>query len=81
MKMTNNTYDILKKIALVLTPLVTFVAALGEIWGLPYSTQIVATLAAVDTLLGAILHISSKNYNAVNDDADMIIVEREETEK
>lgn len=64
MKMQNTTYDILKKIALVLTPLATFVATLGEIWGLSYSAQIAATLAALDAMLGAILHVSSKKYNA-----------------
>ena len=62
MIMQNNTYDTLKKVALILAPLCTFIATLGNIWGLPHATEIGATLAALDTLLGALLQISSINY-------------------
>lgn len=63
MKMSNNTYDILKYIALICLPaLVALVASLGEIWGIPYSVQIAATIAAIDTFLGACLQVSSANY-------------------
>lgn len=73
MKMTNQTYDLLKWLALIALPaVVTFVAALGEIWGLPYSAQIAATIAAVDAFLGACLQVSSSNYAEpkFDDDAD-----------
>ena len=73
MKMSNNTYDTLKWIALIVLPaLVTFVAALGEIWGIPYSAQVAATIAAVDAFLGACLQVSSANYTekSYDDDAD-----------
>jgi hypothetical protein len=73
MKMTNQTYDLLKWVALIALPaVVTFVAALGEIWGLPYTTQIAATIAAVDALLGACLQVSSANYTdkSYDDEAD-----------
>lgn len=63
MKLSNNTYDILKRIALYVLPaLATLVLALGKIWNIAYSEQIGATITALDTFLGAILGISSKNY-------------------
>lgn len=73
MKMNNNTYDMLKWVALILLPaVVTFVVALGEIWSIPYTAQIAATIAAIDTLLGACLKVSSDNYVAKkpDDEAD-----------
>lgn len=63
MQMSNSTYDVLKKVALLIAPLCTFIATVGDIWGLPYAVEIGATLAALDTLLGAVLSISSANYN------------------
>lgn len=73
MKMQNKTYDILKIVALMLMPLITFLAAIGDIWSIPYTAQITATLAALDTLLGAILKISSDNYHkeGESDDGDI----------
>ena len=67
MKMSNKVYDILKWIALILLPSVsTLYFALAGIWGFPYAEQIVGTIAAVDTFLDAILHISTAKYNADN---------------
>lgn len=64
MKMSNSTYDFLKWVALIALPaLVALVASLGEIWGIPYSVQIAATIAAIDTFLGACLQVSSANYS------------------
>ena len=63
MKMTNETYDILKYIAQIILPaLGTLYFALSGIWGLPYGEQIVGTLAALDAFLGAILKLSSDQY-------------------
>lgn len=63
MKMSNETYDILKFIAQILLPAVgTLYFALASIWGLPYGEQIVGTITAVDAFLGACLGISTKNY-------------------
>ena len=56
-------YDKLKIIAWVLAPLITFLAALGEIWGIPHMVEITATLAALDTFLGALLTVSNKAYH------------------
>ena len=59
----NKTYDILKKIALNFAPLATFIGAICTIWGVPYSEQITLSLAALDTLIGALIVKSSKDYH------------------
>ena len=62
-RMTNATYDFLKYVAQIVLPAAgTLYGALAGIWGLPYGEQIVATIAAVDLFLGAVLHISTDNY-------------------
>lgn len=64
MKMKDKTYDIMKWIAMILLPSIgTLYFALSSIWGLPYGEQIVGTITAVDTFLGACLGLSSKQYN------------------
>lgn len=63
MKMTNKTYDILKEIALTILPaLAVLYATLGKIWGLPYVSELPATIMAIDTFLGVCLHISNSEY-------------------
>lgn len=65
MKLSNSTYDILKWIAQILLPaLGTLYFALSKIWGFQYATEVVGTIAAVDTFLGAVLGISTVRYNA-----------------
>lgn len=61
--MSNKTYDTLKLIALILTPVLAFAASVVNIWGIPYGEQIVATLTAIDTLVGAIVLAANKAYN------------------
>ena len=64
MKMSNKTYDILKYITQIVIPaLGTLYFALAGIWGFPYGEQIVGTLTALDTFMGVVLGISSKQYN------------------
>jgi len=61
--MSDKVYDTLKEIALVWLPAIgTLYGVLANIWGLPYGEQIVATIIAVDTFLGTVLHISNKLY-------------------
>lgn len=59
---SNKTYDILKLAALIVAPVTVFVAAIMSAWGLPYAEQITATLAALDTLLGALVEIFRRAY-------------------
>ncbi len=62
--MSNKLYDMLKFVALVVLPAVaTLYTALANIWGLPYAEEIPLTITAIDTFLGSVLMISSKNYN------------------
>lgn len=62
--MSNKTYDILKFIAQVLLPAFgTLYFALASIWGLPAAENVVGTVAAIDTFLGTLLHVSSNKYN------------------
>ena len=62
--MSNKVYDVLKFIALIVLPaLGTLYFALASIWGFPYGEEIVGTLTAVDTFLGALLGISTNQYN------------------
>lgn len=62
--MSNKVYDILKYIAQIALPAVgTLYFALASIWGLPYGEEVVGTITAIDAFLGALLMISSANYN------------------
>lgn len=64
MKLSNKTYDTLKYIALVALPAVeTLWLTLGKIWSFPYVIEIGATIAAIDVFLGALLKVSTDNYN------------------
>lgn len=65
--MSDKVYDVLKFIAQIVLPaLATFYLTLAGIWSLPYGEQISGTIMAIDTLLGAILMISSTKYNSNN---------------
>ena len=64
MKLSNKTYDFLKYIALIALPAIaTFYTVIAKIWSLPYPVEIPGTIMAVDTLLGALLKVSTDNYN------------------
>lgn len=60
----NKTYDLLKWIALIVLPaLGTLYFTLSIIWGIPYATEVVGTVTAVDTFIGALIGISTSQYN------------------
>lgn len=64
-------YNILKWIALIVLPaLGTLYFSLSKIWGFPLGVEIVGTISAIDTFLGALLGISTAQYNKVNEDED-----------
>ena len=57
-------YDILKWITMIVIPaLATAYVGLAAVWGWPYADQIAKTAAVVCTLLGALLWISTAQYN------------------
>jgi hypothetical protein len=63
MKMSDKTYDALKFVAQIVLPAMgTLYFSLAGIWGFPYGEQVIGTIAAVDTFLGAILKYSSYKY-------------------
>ena len=60
-------YDVLKWITLVALPaLGTAYVALAAVWGFPYPEEVSKTVLAVCTLLGALLGISTAEYNKNN---------------
>ena len=64
MKISNKLYDILKWLVIIVLPAVaTLYAALSTVWAWPCSEEVVTTITAVDTFLGAVLCISSATYN------------------
>ena len=68
--MSNNMYDKLKFTATIGLPaLATLWSAVGIIWGIPYTEPIVATLVALNTFIGALIGVSSKQYKKAMDEA------------
>ena len=69
--MSNETYDRLKWVALVVLPaLNVLILTVGKIWGLPYYSEIGATVAAFGLFLAAILKRSSDDYYELAEDCD-----------
>ena len=61
---SNRTFDALKWVAIVMLPaLVLFIAKLFPVWNIPYGDQIAETLAAIQFLLGALLGVSTIQYD------------------
>lgn len=64
MKFTNKTYDVLKWIAQIFLPaFTTFYGVIGAVLNIPYTQETLTILVAFDTFIGALLGISTKNYN------------------
>ena len=62
MKLNNKVYDIMKWLVIIVMPAVaTLYAALA--WAWPYADEVVTTITAVDTFLGAVLCISTAQYH------------------
>lgn len=63
-KLKNGVYDVLKWICMICIPALTvFYVSCAAIWGWPYASEIAKTSAAVCTLIGALLGISTAEYN------------------
>ena len=74
--MSNQVYDILKFIAQIALPAIgTLYFALAEIWGLPLGEQVVGTIVAVDAFLGALLSISTAQYNKTTLSLNLVTLE------
>ncbi|MBO4853810.1 MAG: hypothetical protein J5482_01520 [Oscillospiraceae bacterium] len=65
MKLSNKTYDVLKWIALVaLNAVGVCYKTLSLIWALPYGEEIMATCAALALCIGALIGVSTAQYQA-----------------
>lgn len=59
-------YDFLTFVAQILLPAIgTLYFTLTKLWGWPYGTEVVGTLAAVAVFLGVVLGISDIQYNKI----------------
>lgn len=58
-------YDVLKWICILVLPaLAVFIKTVFPVWSIPYAEPISVTIMAVDVLLGAILGVSTAQYNS-----------------
>ena len=63
MKMSNETFDRIKWFALVFIPAFeVLILTLGKIWGVPYYSEIGASVAAIGVFLAALIRTSSNAY-------------------
>ena len=61
----NETYNCLKWIALIFLPaFAVFYGAVGPVWNWFRPDDVVYTIVAADTFLGALLGVSTHNYNS-----------------
>lgn len=64
MKLNDKVYDVLKWIALIFLPaFAVFYGAVGPVWNWFEPDKIVYTLTALDTFLGALIGVSTIEYN------------------
>ena len=71
MKLHNKVYDVLKWVTMIVLPaLATAYVGLASIWAWPYADEVAKTTAVVCTLLGALLGISTAQYNKDNSDGE-----------
>lgn len=67
MKLPDKVYNILKWICLICLPaLAVFYFTIADIWGLPYSAEIPATINAIAVLIGALIGISQLQIKKEN---------------
>ena len=65
--LNNRVYDVLKWVVMIVIPaLTTAYVGLAAIWTWPYPEEVAKTSAVVCTLLGALLGISTAEYNKSN---------------
>lgn len=64
MKIPDKVYDILKWFVIIVLPAsATLYNVLASVWGWPFADEVVKTVTAIDTFLGAVLCISTATYN------------------
>lgn len=64
MRMSNELYDILKWLCLIVMPRGAYgYSALSKVWGLPYGTEIPETINIIAFVIGCCIGVSTLNYN------------------
>ena len=64
MQLPDKLYDILKWICMICLPAIaTAYVGLASVWGWPFADEVAKTTAVICTLLGALLGISTAQYN------------------
>lgn len=64
LKLSDNWYNCLKWITMICIPtLATAYVGLSAVWGWPYATEVAKTSTVICTMLGALLGISTAQYN------------------
>ena len=64
MKLNNKVYDAMKWIVMIVLPAISALyVGLGSIWSWPYIEQVAGSISCVTVFLGALLGISTAQYN------------------
>ena len=63
MKLPNKIYDILKWVSLLAIPTVTLIMSISDVIGFPYGTIVAGIVSAIGVFAGAVIKISTDNYN------------------
>lgn len=78
MQLSSGVYNKVKWTALTLLPAIaTLYFMLGNLWGFPNVEQVIGSITAVETFLGLLLGISTRQYNKTANviDGDLIVSE------
>lgn len=64
MKLNDKLYDVLKWVTMIVIPAIaTAYVGLAAVWAWPYAEEVAKTATVACTLLGALLGISTAQYN------------------
>lgn len=67
MKLNDKLYDVLKWVTMIIIPAIaTAYVGLAAVWAWPYAEEVAKTSSVVCALLGALLGISTAQYNKDN---------------
>lgn len=71
MKFSDDVYTFLKWLGLIALPAIaTFYGVIGKVWDIPHTAEVVTTITAVATLIGALIGVSTVSYNKQKEDND-----------
>ena len=66
--LSNRAFDILKWVCIIVLPsMATLYSGLAEVWSLPLAVEVPQTIMLADAFLGALLGVSTIQYNKNNE--------------